>query len=136
MDTKYNFKIEAVDSCVILRVLEGDIPEQKEKALELFLSGRNFYVDETAVTEIVYVMGKDGYGREEVAEKIKILLNNPMFIYDRRFFEPIFEDYVTHPSLSFEDLVIAERAEEKGCQPLWTFDKKLARQAKVAKLLG
>ena len=121
---------------MILRVLEGDIPEQKKKALELFLSGRDFYVDETAVTEIVYVMGKDGYEREEITEKIKILLNNPMFIYDRRFFEPVFEDYVTHPSLSFEDLVIAKRAEEKGRQPLWTFDKKLARQAKVAKLLG
>lgn len=128
-------KIEAVDSCVILRALEGDIPEQAKKAVDLFLCGKDLYVSEAVICEVVYVLKKDGYERKDIVGKLTTLLHNPMFIYDREFFEPIFKDYVVHPSLSFEDLVIAKYAEGKNCIPLWTFDKKFANQSKVAKLL-
>lgn len=129
-------KIEAVDTCVLLRVLEGDIQEQAERALELLLSGRDFYITETVISEVVYVMTKEGYDRKEIAEKMKVLFDNPMFVYDRKFFEPVFKDYLKNPSLSFEDLIIAKRAEERECIPVWTFDRKFAKQMKVARLVG
>ena len=136
MVLKYNSKIEALDSCVFLRYLEKDIPEQEELARDMFLSGKDFYVSEAVICEVVYVMTKDKYPRKDIVEYFSILLHNPMFIYDRSFFDPIFKEYVSHPSLSFEDLVIAKRAEEANCVPLWTFDKKLASQSSAAKLLG
>lgn len=136
MESRYDSKIEAVDSCVILRYLEGDVPEQTEKARDLFLSGRNLYVSQAVISEVVYVMTKYYYSRKDIAEYFLLLLNNPMFVYDRKFFESVFEDYVKHPSLSFEDLVITKRAEERGCIPLWTFDRKLANQSEAAKLLA
>lgn len=128
-------KIEAVDSCVFLRFLERDIPVQEKSARDLFLSGCDLYVSESVISEVIYVMRKDHYSRKSIIENFSLLLNNPMFIYDRKFFEPIFEDYVKYPSLSFEDLVIAKRAEEHGCKTLWTFDRKFANQSEVAKLL-
>lgn len=133
---KYDSRIEVIDSCIILRVLEGDLPGQREKAYELFLSGRDLYVDGAVISEVVYVMKKNGYERGETVDKIKTLLANPMFVYDRKFFDPIFKEYVKRPSLSFEDLAIAKRAEERECVPLWTFDRKLANQSEVAELLS
>ena len=127
--------LEAVDSCVLLRVIENDIPEQRQMALDLFLRGADFYVSEAAIGEVVYVMKKHEYTRQETVERLTDLINNSMFVYGKKFFEPIFEEYVKRPSLSFEDLVIAKRAEERGCVPVWTFDKKFARQAEVAKLV-
>lgn len=41
-------KVSALDSCVILRVLENDAPEQTKKAVDLFLNGGDFYVSEAA----------------------------------------------------------------------------------------
>lgn len=128
-------KIEAVDSCVLLRYLERDNAKQEQLARNLFLSGVDLYVSEVVICEVVYVMEKDHYSRESIAENFSLLLSSPMFIYDKKFFDPIFKDYVKHPSLSFEDLVIAKYAEKKKCIPLWTFDKKFANQSKVAKLL-
>ena len=130
-----SLKIEAIDSCLILRILLNDIPEQSEAAIKLLLSGTDFYVSEAVISEVVYVMGKNKYKRDSIVERLTTLLHNAMFIYDKKFFDPLFDEYVNHPSLSFEDLIIAKRAEERGCVPVWTFDRKFAKQAKVAKLL-
>ena len=129
-------KIEAIDSCLILRILRNDIPEQSKMATKLLLSGRDFYVSEAVIYEVIYVMRKHKCGRASTIDRLTTLLHNSMFVYDRKFFDPLFTDYVNHPSLSFEDLVIAKRAEEKGAVPVWTFDRKFAKQSKVAKLLG
>ena len=66
---------------------------------------------------------------------IRDFLSNPSIHYYKDFFDPIFQDYISHPSLSFDDLVLAARVEENGYTPLYTFDQKFARQSKVAKLV-
>lgn len=133
--TSSDGRIHAIDSCIILRFLLQDIPEQAQKAKNLILNGHDFYVDGVAIMEAVHVMTRDKWPRHNIAEYILGLLRNPAFIWDRDFFEPIFAEYLTHPSLSFDDLVLAKRIRQKGYTPLWTFDRKLANQSETAKLL-
>ena len=134
MDT--NCRCASIDSCIILRILIRDIPEQAKKVRDLFLSGADFYVDDAAIMETVHVMTKQKYTREEITDGLLGLLRNSMFIYDRNFYSPVFEMYLKHPSLSFDDCILARRAEFKGCIPLWTFDRKLANQSAVARRLA
>lgn len=128
-------KCTAIDSCVLLRVIRQDIIPLREKAMRLLLSGADFYVDDVVILEMVYALTKMQMPRDQIAENILLLLESPMFVWDKKFFEPIFEKYVTRPSLSFDDLVLAARVVEKGYEPLWTFDRKFANQTEVAELV-
>ena len=136
MELGFKKKYASLDSCAILRTMLGDNSEQEKRIRRLILSGQLFYVDDVAIMECVYVLTKEGCARSEIAELLQCFLSNPMIYYARAFFAQIFKDYVSHPSLSFDDLVLAARVEEKGCVPLWTFDKKLAHQSKIAKLVA
>lgn len=125
----------SVDTCILLRIIVNDIPEQHKKAVDLLLSGQSFYVDQAVISEAVYVQQKLDYSREEITEGLQTLLHNDVFVYDREFYDSIFEEYLSHPSLSFEDCIIAARANIHGHTPLWTFDRKLAGQSPIARLL-
>ncbi|MBQ3470714.1 PIN domain-containing protein [Candidatus Saccharibacteria bacterium] len=130
-----NYRIASLDSCIILRLIRNDNTEQRNLARDLLLNGQDFYVDDTAIMEVVHVLTREHVPREKIHQDVQLILNNPMIIYDRKFFDPIFEKYASHPSLSFDDCVLEARAETKGALPLWTFDQKFARQSDVARLL-
>lgn len=132
---RFNTKVNAVDSCILLRCIERDIPEQFERIAKMLLNGHDFYVDDVAIMETVHVLTKAGRSRKVIANNIRDLLRNPVFVWDGEFFLPVFRDYVEHPSLSFDDLVLAGRTEQKGYAVLWTLDKKLASQCEVARLV-
>lgn len=136
MESKSDTKINGVDSCVLLRYILWDVPEQGEKARLLFVDGHDFYVDDVAIMEVVHVLTKHHKSRRVIADDILDLLRNQMFVWDRDFFEPVFKEYLEHPSLSFDDIVLAKRVTDKKYTCLWTFDRKFANQAKVARLLG
>lgn len=135
MELNSDTRINGVDSCVLLRYILWDLPEQGEMARELFLSGHDIYVDDVAIMEVVHVLTKHNKSRRVITDDILDLLRNSLFVWDRDFFEPVFKDYLAHPSLSFDDLVLAKRAETRGYACLWTFDKKFASQSEVARLL-
>ena len=135
MDLKFRKKYASLDSCIALRIILGDIPEQRKFALDLLLNGGSYYMDDTAIIEVTYVLRKGHISRVDIIENLKLFLANPMVHYNKSFFKDIFCDYLSHPSLSMEDLVLAKRATETGCTPLYTFDKKFARQSKAAELV-
>lgn len=136
MESTFNDgRIQAVDSCVLLRVIDRDNVAQFHRAMELFLSGRDLYVDGVVIAEVIHVLTKESMTRTRIIENLRVLLYNPVFIWDKDFFEPIFDEYLTHPSLSFDDCVIAARVTMKHHTPLWTFDRKFANQSEAAKLL-
>lgn len=135
MESNSNTHCQAIDSCILLRFILKDIPEQTQLVRELFVNGYNYYVDDVAIMEVVYVLTKQGYSRDVIAYDIQELLRNPMIIYDEALFAPVFKTYLEHPSLSFDDCVLAARADAKGYLPLWTFDRKFAKQSQVARLL-
>ncbi|MBR3252749.1 PIN domain-containing protein [Candidatus Saccharibacteria bacterium] len=133
MDSKS--KYTSLDTSFILRFVLLDNQPQLIRAKEMLINGGEYYVDGVAIMECVYVMTKNGFSRKEMIGDIRDFLLNPSIHYHKDFFDPIFQDYISHPSLSFDDLVLAARVEEKGYTPLYTFDQKFAHQSKVAKLV-
>ena len=97
---------------------------------------RDLYVDDVVIMEIVYVLVKDKMSRAKIVENIRLLLNNPVFIWDRMFFDPIFDNFLKHPSLSFDDCILDARIAMKRRAPLWTFDRKFANQSNVARIVA
>lgn len=128
-------KYDSIDSCIILRTIIGDIPEQKKTANDLLLNGADYYVDEVAIMECVHVLTKMQATRTEITSDLQIFLSNPMIHYDKSFFEQVFKNYVKHPALSFDDCVLDAKIKQKGYEPLWTFDRKFAHQSSTARLL-
>lgn len=129
-------KCASVDTNVILRLILRSDPEQVKKARELLLDGRRYYVDKVVIIEFVYVMEKNGYNREDIIQSLRTLLANRAIVCDKEYFEPIFDKYLTHPSLSFEDCCIEANIAEEDYPPLYTFDKKFAHQSDLAELLA
>ena len=133
MDSKS--KYASLDTSFILRFILLDNQTQLIRAKEILINGGEYYVDDVAIMECIYVMTKNGFSRKEMIGDIRDFLSNPSIHYYKDFFDPIFQDYISHPSLSFDDLVLAARVEENCYTPLYTFDQKFARQSKVAKLV-
>ena len=136
MELNSDTKINGVDSCVLLRYILWDIPEQGELAKRLFIGGHDIYVDDVAIMEVVHVLTKHHKSRRVIADDILDLLRNTFFVWDMEFFEPVFREYLEHPSLSFDDIVLAHRIKKSGYSCLWTFDRKFANQSEVVKLLN
>ena len=119
----------SLDSCVLLRIILRDNQAQYNKAMDLLLGGGDFYVDDVVIMEMVYVLTREKMSRVEIINNITTLLDNPMIIYDKMFFAGVFEEYGSHPSLSFDDCILEARIAMKRKEPLWTFDRKFANQS-------
>ncbi|MBQ9180599.1 hypothetical protein IJ135_00675 [Candidatus Saccharibacteria bacterium] len=135
MESKSENGVCAIDSCIILRFILRDVPEQVANVRSLLLDGHDYYVDDAVISECIHVMTREHRKRDYIVDDMLSLLRNSLFIWNRDFFEPVFKEYLEHPSLSFDDIVIAHRVESLGYAPLWTFDRKLAAQSPVARLL-
>ncbi|MDO5452030.1 MAG: PIN domain-containing protein [Candidatus Saccharibacteria bacterium] len=121
-------KIQSVDTNVLLRIILRDNEKYYRRALDLVMNGTDYYVDDYVIGECEHVLGREGYGREGIKGAIETLLGNRMFVWNSEFFEKVFENYLKHPKLSFNDCYLAEKAKGLGREPLWTFDKRLVTQ--------
>lgn len=128
--------LSSIDSCIILRVIEQNIPAQYLLAKNLLLSGGDFYADDVAIMEVIYVLTKEHMPRNEIVERLKIFLANPGIFYNSEVIDEVFERYLSHPSLSFDDCMLEARVRQYGRAPLWTFDRKFANQSNVARLVA
>ncbi|MDR1237336.1 MAG: PIN domain-containing protein [Propionibacteriaceae bacterium] len=120
----------SLDTNVLLRATLKDIPEQFERAKALLSTpGTTFLVSDIAVAEYVYAL-EDHYhlAREQVAEMVRGIILLPNVRLDESRFAAVLDEWVSHPKLSFEDCCLAESARAAEATPLWTFDKKLAKQ--------
>ena len=133
-------RLEAVDTNLIMRVILNDIPEQAEKVCDLLnTSASIFYVPDLAITEVVYNLGGDMYGnwdRETIVNVLGEFLRTPRVDYNKVLFDRVFELYLMHPRLSFNDCYLAAYVADRDRTPIWTFDKAFAKQTKEAKLLA
>ena len=129
---------ESLDTNVILRLMLQDVPEQCVKIQDLFMrQGYVYDVADLAITEAVYVMqGQYGLSREKIVDGIRRLLEFPGISYSQMLFERVFPMYLAYPKLSFNDCCLAGYAALNEAEPLWTFDKDLAKESGTAKLLG
>lgn len=120
----------SLDTSVIMRLLTGDIPELEKSALALINSGKDFLVSDTSLIEAIYALNEYyKVPRHQAAEAILELAANPHLLTNQKIFEEVFRLYEKQPALSVEDCYLAVKANADKAQPLWTFDKKLAKQS-------
>ena len=126
---------ESLDTNVILRLMLADMPEQCLQIQDLLMrQGRMYSVADLAVTEAVYVLEANST-REQIVEMLGSVLTLPNIKYNKTLFDGVFPMYLKHPKLSFNDCCLAVYAELNEAEPLWTFDRALAKQSGTAKLV-
>lgn len=119
----------SVDTNVLLRLTLKDVPDQHERAAALFRAMPRVVVGDAALVEYVFVL-EDYYElpRAQVAEMVRGVMRLPGVECSSALIDRALSGWQVHPELSFEDCYMAERALADDAAPLWTFDKKLARQ--------
>lgn len=129
---------ESLDTNVILRMILGDIPGQCRKIQDLLMRMNvEYHVADLAISEAVYVMQTIyEMPREKIAEGVRGLGDFPGVNYNRNLFERVFPMYLACPKLSFNDCCLAGYAALNQAEPLWTFDKALAKESGTAKLVA
>lgn len=127
----------SLDTNVLLRLLLNDVPAQHKAALNLFNDTQGqLHVADTAIIEVVFVLSRAyKFTRPQVLEAIDGVMKLAKLSLNRMLFENALPVFMSHPSLSFEDCCLATYANLNNAEPLWTFDKKLASQTQVAKLV-
>jgi predicted nucleic acid-binding protein len=120
---------------VLLRLLLNDVPKQHKAALDLFHGASDqFAIADTAIIEVIFVLCRAyNFTRVQAAEAIEGFMKLPEINLNQALFETALPLFTEHPGLSFEDCCLATYAKLNGAEPLWTFDKKLARQAPNAR---
>ena len=128
---------ESLDTNMILRLMLNDVPKQRAKVVELLCHPEAVYhVADLAITEAVYVMQQCGKTRLEIVKYLDGLMKRMNIIANYNLFERVFPMYLNCPQLSFNDCCLAGYAALNEAEPLWTFDKDLAKQSGTAKLLA
>jgi predicted nucleic acid-binding protein len=129
--------VESVDANVLLRLAVGDIPEQRDLARRLIgRPGCPLAASPMVLMEFVHALTSHYRAtREQAADAVKDLLDLDNLHTDRESVVAALDWWAGHPKLSFEDCYVAARAAATGATPLWTFDKKLARQHLAAREL-
>ena len=130
---------DSIDANVVLRIILGDVPEQRKLATQLLLRSRSVhYLSSQALFECIYVLEvAEGIPRREVVDLMNFFLTkfSDVLEYDRKMTAMAFPVYLSHPKLSWADCALAAEAEINHHEPLFTFDKKLANQLPQAKLV-
>lgn len=130
------FRLISIDTNVILRLILRDDMEMFERAIDFIASNSTFvYVPDLAITEAVYVLEGERLSREKIVAELKTVLSIPRLDYYEELFSKVFEMYVQHPKLSFNDCYLAELMADKERTPFYTFDEKLAKQSPYAELV-
>lgn len=128
----------SLDANVLLRILLNDVAEQHYAASKLLQgASRPFLIADTAIIEVIFVLGRNyEFTRSAISEVIAGLLTLPEVNCNKVIFQNALTTFVQYPALSFEDCYLAANAELSRALPLWTFDKKLAKQSKGARLIS
>lgn len=128
----------SLDANVLLRLLLNDIADQHQEVVRLFqnVSGQ-FAVADTAIIETVFVLERNyEFTRSAITETIEGLMSLTEINCNRPLFLKALPLFTKYPALSFEDCCLAVYAELNNAKPLWTFDRKLAKQAPNTQLVA
>lgn len=126
----------SLDTNILLRIILRDEPKLLELAKKLLESHESFAVADLVVIELEYVLnGYYNYSRAEFADIVsRLLLSNQHLNINRLLFEKALALYLKYPTESFDDCCLACYAKINGQIPLYTFDKKMARDLPGVKL--
>ena len=129
---------QSLDTNIVLRLIIGDIPAQRDAAMELIETSPGFFhVADIVFVEIEYALRQHyGLSRGQIAELLQDFTDHAKVVCSRALLAATLSIYTHKPALSFTDIMLAEYARLSETAPLWTFDKKLALQSASAELLG
>lgn len=128
---------ESLDTNIILRIIQKDVPAQCLRIQEMFMRhGITYHISDLAIAEAAYVLQSQGCDRKTVVDGLKHFLDMPYINANFTLFEQVFPMYLSHPALSFNDCCLSIYATLNEAEPLWTFDQALAKQSPTAKLLA
>lgn len=128
--------MSSLDTNVLMRYIWADLPEQYEKATKLIdKEDQTFYVSDMVVAEIIHNLKISHIRRSSLVGTIEKLAGRKNIVMSSFVLQKVLPYYAEHPALSFVDCYVAMEAEEKGREPLWTFDRKLANQHTSAKMI-
>jgi predicted nucleic-acid-binding protein len=127
----------SIDANVLVRLMTNDIPDLYQQANALITSGSTYKVADVAWIEAVYALNEYYKApRPIVREAVLALVSNRNLIFNEELLLSCLGLYTDKPALSVEDCYLACAASIDSALPLWTFDKKLAKQSSgMAKLL-
>jgi predicted nucleic-acid-binding protein len=127
--------VESIDANVLIRaVLEQDTAQGGSARNLLGGTGRQFWVSALAWAELVHALDAHySFSRRQVAELVTAVLDMGSIQTRRDILAAAVAHFLSHPKLSFEDCYMAEEARLTDAAPLWTSDKKLARQHPTAR---
>lgn len=116
----------------------GDIPEQRRAVRALIASNNGqLVVADVAASEAVFALGRYyDMTRPQIATAMHGLMHIKTISCNRPLITAALDDFVAHPSLSFEDCLLAAEARLSEAAPLYTFDKKMAHQLKGVQLVA
>lgn len=118
----------SLDTNVLLRLILQDQPKLVAQAKELLAKHDMFAVADVAILEVIYVLGGYyEYTRQEIVGVINQLIRNQHLNLNRPLFERVLPLYAAHPTESISDCCLATYAKLNNATPLYTFDKKFAR---------
>lgn len=121
------------DTNVLIRILVGDDPAQTRRAERLFRAhadGEGIYVPSIVLAEIAWVLSA-GYGldRTIVHERIgKLVRTRGVFVEDMELTLQALTRYAAGGA-ELADHLILGKALERSALPLYTFDRRLGREA-------
>lgn len=129
---------ESLDTNILVRLIVKDVPEQCLRFQDLLMRQNVTYeVADLAVTETVYVLQTwYRWSRQSIVSALSSVLSDFELNYNQALFERVFPMYLARPKLSFNDCCLAGYAALNQAEPLWTFDKALAKESGMAKLLA
>jgi len=125
-----------LDSNVVLRIIVGDIPAQRDAAMRLVMEARG----QCAVADIVFIELEYALrhhykmSRKEVSALLKAFSEHPKITCSREWLAYVLGFYGDAPAVSFIDIALAAYARFTN-MTLYTFDKKLANQMVTASLV-
>ncbi len=126
----------SLDTNCLLRWVLQDIPEQAAATARVIDSHIDIKIADIAIWEMVYVLEiLYKLPRSIIAGHVKSLMNLENVNCNMALFERALPIYVKHPALSFTDVCLTFYAELNSAIPLYTFDKKLAAQLELARVL-
>lgn len=130
---------DSLDTSIIVHCIMNDVPEQRALTLALLHTpNATHHIADMALAETIYVLEEHYYlTREDATERLSLFLArfSDCLNYNNNLMNKVFPFYLAHPKLSFYDCCLSVYAELNNAEPLFTFDKALARQSSNAKRL-
>ena len=130
---------ESIDTNVILRLILRDNFSHTRAAYSLLKDHPRvtYHLSDFAIAEIIYVLENHFiFSRSDIILHLITIFNKfPNINWNSSRLSVAFDFYLNHPALSFDDCYLAVEAVETSSDPLWTFDKALARQHPAATLV-